>query len=90
MLYYIYIYNFFCSTRAAALHLVSLGLPKRPFSAYIKGMSSLVGKDTGLDAFGRQFQPRLTAGCVCMLVAPSWRDPGRCSRAVCIAYRSAK
>ena len=32
-------------------------------------MSSRVGKDAELDAVGSRFEPRLTAGCVCMRVA---------------------
>ena len=32
-------------------------------------MSNLVGKDIELDAVGSQFEPYLTAKCVCMLAA---------------------
>ena len=42
-------------------------------------MSSLVGKDTQLDAVGRKFEPCLTAGSVCVLLAPLWCDLGSCS-----------
>ena len=42
----------------------------------------VVGKDIELDAVGRQFKPYLTAGCVCMLVAPLWCDLRCCSRTV--------
>ena len=37
---------------------------------------SLVAKGAGLD---RQFEPRLTAGCVCA-ASPFWCGLGRCSR----------
>ena len=36
----------------------------------VNSASTLVGKDKELDDVGRQFKPYLTAGCVCMLVAP--------------------
>ena len=37
-----------------------------------------------LDAFGRQFEPYLTARCVCRLVAPLWSDLGNCFRTVAV------
>ena len=43
----------------------------------LQGMSSLVGKDIELDAVCRQFEPYLTAGCVCMLVATLRCDLGQ-------------
>ena len=54
-------------------------------------MSSLVGKDTELDAIGRPFEPYLTAGClVCMLVSALWRDLGCCSRTVVVLKATVK
>ena len=43
---------------------------------------SLVTRDIGLHADGRQFEPYLNAACVCMLVAPLWLYLGCCSRTV--------
>ena len=45
-------------------------------SPYFNGCLSLVGKDMKVGAVGRQFEPYLTAGSVCMLVALLWCDLG--------------
>ena len=52
-------------------------------------MSCPVGKDILLDAVGRQFEPYLTARCVCMLEAPLWCDLGCCSRTVVVIKAAA-
>ena len=52
------------------------------------GMSSQVGKDIELDAVGRQFEPYLTAGCVCMLAAPL-RGLGCCPEQAWSLYTAA-
>ena len=56
---------------------------------YNSGLSSLVGLDIKLDAVGRQFEPYLDAGCVCMLLAPLWCDLGCCSRTVVVIKAAA-
>ena len=61
----------------------SLSLPAcssraRPASfLFCEDLMSLVGQEIELDSVGRQFEPYLTAGCVCMLVAPLWCDLGK-------------
>ena len=49
-----------------------------------RGCLVLVGKDIELDAVSRHVEPYLTAGCVCMLVAPLWCDLGCCYRTVVV------
>ena len=44
---------------------------------FCEDLMSLVGQEIELDSVGRQFEPYLTAGCVCMLVAPLWCDLGK-------------
>ena len=55
----------------------------------IQGCLVLVGKDIELDAVGRQSDPYLTAGCVCILVLPLWRDLECCSRTVVVINAAA-
>ena len=74
----------------------------RPYKKYQNSWMQMLTNTCSLRMSGQVFQRHrtgcrwspdrslFTAGCVCMLVAPLWRDLGRCSRTVVVFKAAAK